>query len=243
MVVAQQKPPVAAYIPFKTLEGVTETLEQEGVPPRIDRSMFPTFSGSVQSWVLSAFEFLGFTDADGIVQPRLRRWIDESDTRPSIMREIIGEKYAPVVALADRKGTPQQMREEIEKLGVSGTTSQKAVRFYLAASEFAGMPVPATWKKARVSVGTGKRRRRRTRTDGAPEETEPEPEKAPDTGPGSTVALGEAGTVTLKTDINLMALEAGDRDWLFRLIDHFHSYESSEEPGEIAASEEGDDDA
>ena len=237
----QQKSAVAVYIPFRTLEGVTETLEQEGVPPKIDRSVFPTFSGSVQSWVLSAFEFLGFTDADGIVQPRLRRWIDEPVARPSIMREIIGERYADVVALANSNGTPAQMREEIEKLGVSGTTSQKAVRFYLAASEFAGMPVPATWKKARVSVGTGKRRRRRTRTDDVPEE--PEPEKAPDTDPGSTVALGEAGTVTLKTDINLMALAADDREWLFRLIDHFHSYESSEEHDTIVASEVDDDDA
>lgn len=239
--VSQEKSAVPAHVPFKTIEGVvTATLEQ-GLPQRLDRSVFPTLSGSVQSGVLRAFEFLGFTDGDGVVQPPLRRWIDEPDARPSILGEIIREKYAPVMALADSNGTPAQMREEIEKMGVSGTTSQKAVRFYLAASDFAGLQVPATWKKARVGVGGGRRRRRRTRE--AETSDEPEPSRGAQTDPANTVDLGTAGSVTLRTEIDPMALAAEDREWLFGLIDHFRSYEPHGGDEEDTASEVDDDDA
>lgn len=238
--VAQQKPAIPAYIPFRTFEGaVTEALEQQGLPQRLDRSVFPKLSGSSQSGVLRAFEFLGFTDADGVVQPRLRQWIADPGERQSVMREIIADRYAPIVALANSSGTPAQLREEIEKLGVSGSTIPKAIRFYIAASEFAGMPVPPTWKRRVDPADARKRRRRRSRDAAVPSEPEPrQPQPTSQTDPANTVDLGAAGNVTLKTEINPMALTAEDREWLFKLIDQFRARVSSVD----AASEEVDDD-
>ena len=242
--VAQQKPAIPAYIPFRTFEGaVTEALEQQGLPRKLDRSVFPKLSGSSQSGVLRAFEFLGFTDAEGVVQQRLKQWIADPGERQSVMRAIITERYAPIVALANSSGTPAQLREEIEKLGVSGSTIPKAIRFYIAASEFAGMPVPPTWKRRVDPADARKRRRRRTRDAAAPSEPEPRQlQQASQTDPANTVDLGAAGTVTLKTEINPMALAAEDRKWLFGLIDQFRA-RGSHGSSVDAASEEGDDDA
>ena len=239
--VAQQKPAIPPYVPFRTFEGaVTEALEQQGLPQKLDRSVFPKLSGSSQSGVLRAFEFLGFTDADDIVQPRLKQWINEPSERQSVMHAIITERYAPIVALANNSGTPAQLREEIEKLGVSGSTIPKAIRFYIAASEFAGMPVPPTWKRRVDPADARKRRRRRTRDAERPSDPEPkQPQPPSQADPVNTVDLGAAGTVTLKTEINPMALAAEDREWLFGLIDQFRSRGS----GGTAASEESEDDA
>lgn len=226
----------AAYVPFKTLLTATAALKTNGVPKKLDRSAFPSFSGSMKSWIISAFEFLGFIDEHGDVQPLLQRWIDAGDGRKGIMREIVTAQYIDVVALAKEKGTPDQMRKEIEKLGVSGTTSQKAIRFYIAACEYAGIDVPPTWKKARVSVGNGKKSK--TRSDAVKPKNAPPPPPQPT----ESIALeGDAGTVSLTIDANLMALSSDDRDWLFSLIDDFQSYKV-EHPDDADDDEPPDDD-
>lgn len=229
----------AAYVPFKTLLTATDALATNGVPKKLDRSAFPSFSGSMKSWIISAFEFIGFIDESGNVQPLLQRWIDAGDGRKGIMREIVTSKYVDLVALAEENGTPDQMRKEIEKLGVSGTTSQKAIRFYIAASEYAGLTVPPTWKKARVSVGNGKKAKNPNDT------SKPKRAARPPAQPYESIILeGDAGTVSLTIDANLMALSSGDRDWLFALIDDFHLYHDGhpEDEGddEITDEDEGD---
>lgn len=225
------KPVPAPYIPFRTLETATAKLEEQGLPQQLDGSAFPTLSGGVRNQVLRSFEFMGFTDADGFVQPMLEHWVHDVGERPAIMRGIVTSKYAGVVDLANRNGTPAQMRIEIEKLGVSGSTGQKAIRFYIAASEFAGLPVPPTWKqkKARGMARGSSRRPRRSADRETTDTAETQQESASPAGNAEVVTLeGGAGTVTLTPDINLMELTNADRDWLFQLIDHFHSYESPE---------------
>lgn len=239
---AEQRQPAAAYIPWKTLETATEALSASGVPRRLDRSAFPTFSGSMKGWIISAFEFLGFIDGDGRVQPRLDEWVADPDRRREIMAAILREKYPAVVKLAELRGTPNQFREEIEKLRVSGTTSQKAVRFFLAAAQFAEIDVPPTWKKLRVSVAKSGARRAgkqpQQRDQGkvvTPRIEQPAPEHT------ESVRLAGGGTVSLSVNASILSLTPEDREWLFAIIDEFKSYQSVEDDGSDDEDAEGDD--
>lgn len=231
---------VAAYIPHKTLMTATEVLEQ-GLPRRLDRSAFPSFSGSMQSWLLSSFTFLGFTDENGYVQPLLDEWVARPENRKELMGRILREKYGEVVRLAREHGTPQQLRDEIEKLGVSGTTTQRAVRFFISSAEFAGIDLPPSWKKARFAVGSA--RRRKSNNIPTREADQEEGDDLDESGQGETVSLASGGTVTLTVNANLLRLTPPDRAWLFGLIDKFQSYDVLEGLDELGDDEVEEDDA
>ncbi|MBX7111295.1 MAG: DUF5343 domain-containing protein [Dehalococcoidia bacterium] len=236
----RQKQVGAAYVPFKTVDTATAALAAAGVPRVLDRSAFPSFSGSMKGWLLSAFQFLGFIDGEGNTQPSLYRWVREPDARPEIMASILREKYAAVVALAEDSGTPQQFRTEIEKLGVSGSTTQKAIRFFIAAADFAGINVPITWKKMRVPLTATKRRRA---SEMSVEEILNGGRKVKPGGGGAAatqsevVTLAGGGTVTITIDANLLTLTPEDREWLFGLIDDFKSYAVEEDEDDIDAED------
>ncbi len=226
----------AAYIPWNSLLTATEVLEQ-GLPKRLDRSVFPSFSGSMKSWVLSAFAFLDFTDENGNVTPRLEEWVKSQEAgRKEIMRAIVESKYKALLDLADEPGTPDQFKKEMEKLGVSGGTTQRAVRFFLAAAKFAGIDIPESWKKkkkSKVSVSGSGSRRRRHRNDAGASDPDGDGDGdggAPDAA-GDTITLECGSTVTLTVALNPLTLSEADRMWLFGLIDEFKSHASASEDG------------
>ncbi|MFN0149006.1 MAG: hypothetical protein ACKVT1_21085 [Dehalococcoidia bacterium] len=236
----EDKKDVGAYIPWKTLLTATEVLEQ-GLPQRLDPSVFPAFSGSIKSWTMSAFRFLGFTDSVGNVQPRLKAWVNEPANRPALMKEVLLEKYPKVIALAAENGTVNQMKAAMGELGVSGTTLQKAMAFFIKASEFAQVPLPNAWKQAKLSMGTTTRK------------PKPTVEK-PDDGTGKNrdgessgtttkqIALDSGGTVTLTIAANPWTTSTSDRDWLFQLVDQLNAYESQHGDGDDE-DDDGDDGA
>lgn len=227
---AEDRKDVAAYIPWKTLLTATEILEQ-GLPQKLDPSAFPSFSGSIRSWTLSAFRFLGFTDGNGYVQPRLREWVDNPAGRPDTMKDILAEKYPKLLTLAAEHGTVNQMREAIADLGVSGTTAQKAIAFFLRAAEFAGFAVPVTWTKAKLTVSAPRNRAR-------PKPLVKKPavgmQPAPVAGSVTTkvVRLESGGSVTLIIDANPWTTTVEDREWVFGLVDALNAYETGEALGD-----------
>ena len=228
----------AAYIPWNSLRTATEVLEQ-GLPKRLDRSVFPSFSGSMKSWILSAFVFLDFTDENGNVTPRLEEWVKSQEAgRKEIMRAIVESKYKALLDLADESGTPDQFKKEIEKLGVSGGTTQRAVRFFLAAAKFAGIDVPESWKKIKVSGSGSVSRRRRPRNDGGAGEPDGDGDGGDPDEPGNTITLECGSTVTLTVALKPLTLSEADRVWLFGLIDEFKSHASS--PEDDFEDDEGD---
>jgi hypothetical protein len=81
----------AVYIPFKTFITAIDTLKP-GIPPEIDRTVWPTFSGGLQSQTLGAFKFLGLIEEDGIVKPILNSLVNANDDeRKEILGQIINE--------------------------------------------------------------------------------------------------------------------------------------------------------
>ena len=228
---AKREGPVAAYIPFKSLNTATEVLEQ-GLPRKLDRSAFPTFSGSMKSWVISAFEFLGFIDEAGNVLPLLDRWVEEPDARKGIMREILTNRYTDLVSLVTANGTSQQFHAEVQNLGVSGTTAQRASRFFIAASEYAGISLPPTWKQARIAFKTNARNKRGETQNGATvdpdfidSDDEDDGEANKHRGSRRTVDLRSGGAISLSVSVDLMDLSHEDRDFVFSMIDKLREYE------------------
>lgn len=224
--VSEDKKEVAAYIPWKTLLTATEVLEQ-GLPKQLDPSAFPTFSGSIKSWTLSAFRFLGFTDGSGVVQPRLREWIDDKDGRPDLMKAILLERYPAVISLAAENGTANQMKDAIAALGVSGTTLGRAISFFIGAAKFAGIPLPPTWEKTRFAITTKKRTAKKGTArieDG--EEDDEDIDDDPDSASGErkTISLMGGGTLTLVASVNFLAMPKEDRNFVFEVIDLLDGY-------------------
>ena len=201
----------APYVPFPLFEAAAEEMGR-AMPPRVDRHALPDLSRTDRSRIVVAFRFLGLTDAANVPGQALARWGADPAARPALMREILEDRYASVLALAPAAAPPARMRDEIGKMGVSGDTRKRAVWFFLDAARFAGLRLPPEWERGRT---------RRERPDDRPANgTSPAPPPpAPPRESERTVDLGAAGTVTLRADVDLVALDPGDREWLFGLLD------------------------
>ncbi len=79
---------IAAYVPFRTFLTALETLESGGVPKQIDRSIWRSFSGLVQSQILGAFRFLGLVEGDAPTL-ELRKLVEDKQNRPVVLRRIL----------------------------------------------------------------------------------------------------------------------------------------------------------
>ncbi len=119
---------VAVYIPFTTLLTAIETLEQ-GLPARLHRSVWSSFSGGVQAQVLSAFKFLGLIDEQSKVQPALKRVVEERENRNAVLMEVIADAYPAVIELADQNASQKDFEDAMREYGVQGTTLDIAAAF------------------------------------------------------------------------------------------------------------------
>ena len=195
----------APYVPFPLFEDAAEEMGRT-MPPRVDRHALPGLSRTDRSRIVVAFRFLGLTDAANVPGQALERWGADPAARPALMREILEARYASVLALAAASAPSARMRDEIGKMGVSGDTRKRAAWFFLDAARFAGLRLPPEWERGRT---------RRERPDRPADATSPAPPRESE----RTVDLGAAGTVTLRADVDLVALDPGDREWLFGLLD------------------------
>ncbi len=165
---------VPPYISFAQLENVLERMRNEGTPARIDRSYLASWSGSAQAQFLKATASLGLRDEHGRPTETLKQLVEQPDARPALIGLILQEKYADALALGE-DATQQQLDEVFRAYpGISGTTTRKAITFYLHAAKFAGIPVSPFFKSGRATPGGGAARaskpRALRRTSPAPAE-------------------------------------------------------------------------
>ena len=216
------------YIPFKTFLTAVETLGQ-GLPGTLDRSVWPSFAGGVQSQTLGAFKFLGLVDEDGKVQPILSRLVNaKGDERKNVLREIIESQYAEAIGLAEKNASFQQLQDLFRGYGVQATTLERVVRFFLDACEYAGVRCSPLWAKAKKTI------KRHKRDEGvAKDKTKSRGTNIPMRGeikPNiKTVQLKSGGALSLSLSVDFMALSREDREWLFDLIDRLNTYGQSQD--------------
>ena len=215
----------AAYVPFKSFLTAVEVLEQ-GLPPRLDRSVWPTLAGSTQGALLVAFRFLGLIRSEGTATDELSQLVAarEGAKKPALAA-ILVRSYPALQPLAEQNASFQTLQESMrEHGGVQGGTLDKAIRFYLEASLFAGLKHSHLWEKARKTSGSSQRRQRRR--DGTPA---PPPPPTGSGGSTKTVKLRSGGSVTLSVTVDAISMSTKDRDWVFGLVDTLNAYEQQEE--------------
>jgi len=226
-----------AYVPWRTFLTAIDILEQ-GLPTKIDKSVFPTFAGSTQTEVLQAFKFLGLIDEDFQTTPALSLLVEDKERRPDVVRDVVTRSYKRVFDQDPARMSPAQLDAIFRDLGVSGATLVKATRFFLKAAEFAGISVsPHLTRKMRSrkdSNGQTPRRRRPAKAAGpsvADQAASPSPVRRAAGAHGhglKDVALRSGGTITLSISVDLFGLSADDRTFVFDLIDKLKEYEDAD---------------
>jgi hypothetical protein len=174
------------YISFAQLLNVLERMQNEGVPSRVDRSYLGSWSGSAQGQFLKAARSLGLIDEHGRPTELLKRLVREPESRPEMVGQILQAKYPDALALG-QNATQHQLEEAFRNYnGISGSTTRKAVTFFLHAAKFAGIPTSPFFKPGRASSGGGAGSRparsrggRRTTSANDIPPTEPTPPPSP----------------------------------------------------------------
>jgi hypothetical protein len=221
------KPPqeVAVYIPFKTIQTAITNFKPQTLPAKLDRSAWTSFSNLLQGQTLNAFKFLGLVDKDGNVQPALKELVGESlesDKFKTLFAGVIKSKYEKIIELANENGTITQLQDAMRKYGVTGTTLERAIRFWVEAAKFTGTTFPESWKKATGGiVKRTKLPRPGVENKQEPPKVDEQPGEQPRTeGYNKIMQLpGGIGEVTLIVSVNPIELKGKTRSWFYELVD------------------------
>lgn len=198
-----------AYVPFKTFLRALDTLRQ-GVPKRVDASVFRDQSFSTQAMIVSSLRAIDAIDVEGRPRPLLRRLVNPP-RREAALKDVLEKKYKGALELGPA-ASEKQLDECFARYGVNGDTRKKAKSFFLQAAAMVGIrPSPHI-------RGAAPRKRR-----GA----SPKPDVGRiANGSSKTVRLATGGgEVTLTVSIDPMELGGPDRAFVFELIDRLKAYE------------------
>jgi hypothetical protein len=170
------KPP---YLPYTTFKNFLASLKAGAIPSRIDKSLLDRYSGSIQSWLISALKFFSLTDETGKPLAALESYVEsEEQDRKKVWKDIFMKAYSPLIAGLDlSRATPGELSERFASQGLSGETLGKCHSFFSAAAEDADV-VLADHLKVRPKP-SGPRKSRKNRNGGLPGEPLPEPPSAP----------------------------------------------------------------
>jgi hypothetical protein len=117
-------------------------------------------------------------DAAGVPTDRLRVYATQPEQRSEILREILREHYADVVALGTG-ATQQQLTDQFRAFGIEGETVRKAIAFYLNAARQAEIPLSPRFKTTRPGAGGRKSTARRSKGKSDDDEQNPLPPPPP----------------------------------------------------------------
>jgi len=216
---------IPPYLPYKTLLSSLENLGQ-GIPPKIDRSIWKNQPGTVQSQILSAYKFLGLTDDTTAPTESLRELVKHRATPGPTLKKIIEEKYKPLLAHDLATMTTTMLNSEFDKaFGVDGETKKKGVRFFLQATKANGFTLSRFLLDQTRATSSGPRKKKASR-DSEPDIDEIEDETDTGTGKVKTVALESGGQLSVSYSVDLFELSRTDREFVFGLIDALREYEA-----------------
>jgi len=234
----QHKTP-APYLPFRTFQSAIESLEH-GIPKKLDRTMWPSQSGLVQSQILMAFRFLGLVDQEDHPMDVLHAFVSVKETRPDTLQGLLIASYPDLVEHDLTKMTPKMIDDEMERYHVSGETKRKAVTFFLRAAKFAGMPMHPLLSSMVRNTGPRKRKAKRLFIPELHASADPVAENAKTPGSMKTVRLSNGGTVTLTISSDPFTLPSEDRQFIFNLVDMLQEYGSAHPVSEEEEEEDQD---
>jgi hypothetical protein len=237
----------AVYVSWTTFNNAIGALA-DALPNRVDKTVFGSAAGSVQAQLLTGLRFLGLIAGDGKPTEALRALAvkDEVERKKQIAK-VLKASYPDLFALDLAKTTPGELREQMMKsYNVTGDTTERAVRFFVAAAEYAGIPLSALIAKGKVTGNGAAKRRRAPRPRRNLNPPPPSPPNTPTAaGESKSVSLVSGGTLTISASLGFFKLSQKDRTFVFELIDKLDAYaaehpqvEESEEEDEVGHQEE-----
>lgn len=135
------------YAPWTTFNTALDTLQENGLPDKLDRSVFKKQSGGTQAVLMASLKAAGGINEDNLVQPILHRMVDPAQ-RKAAFKDLLDERYKEVLALGPT-ATQAQFDQVFRDYGLSGATHRKAKAFFLKAAEEVGIKLSKY-----ISVGT-----------------------------------------------------------------------------------------
>jgi hypothetical protein len=237
----------APYLPFLTFQGAIAALEH-GIPKNIDRTMWPSQSGLVQTQILMAFRFFGLVDDEDCPTDLLYELVEEKDRRPATITKLLNQSYTAIIDHDLTKMTPKMVDDAMEQYNVTGETKRKAVTFFLRAAKFTGMPMHPLLSAMVRNTGPRKKRAKKGVFIG---DMNGRAELPPPESPGAnkkTIRLSGGGTVSLVISADPFTLPSEDRQFVFDLVDKLQAYAQAHpaddgDDGEEAGGEEENQDA
>lgn len=225
----EEKKLSAVYVSWNTMKAALEQLSQ-GVHSKIDRSVFASLAWGVQSQLLAGMKFLGLITDTSDPTPLLEDLVTGTEQeRKQKLKAVLQTRYADLFSLDLMKTTPDQLSRKMGELyQVTGDTRDKAVRFFLSAVDYVGVPISPLFKKSKRGGPSvpGKRRAPKPKRD--LNNLSPAPLAATEikpNGTAKTVKLQSGGVLTISATLDLFALNPADRKFVFDLIDKLEEYE------------------
>lgn len=226
-----EKTSAAVYVSWKTFQNAIELLSKAELPNVIDKTVFPGMAFSVQNQFFTGMRFMGLIDDKNKPTKDLEALaIPDEEGRKRKLKEIIEDRYSELFALNLKKTTPDELDKKMaEAYRVSGLTRDRAVRFFVGAAKYLGIemsPLIAGKSSSGVRASGSRVKRGGPRKVALPVE----PLRPQDVaGTSKTVRLQSGGTLTLSATLDLFALNAGDRKFVFDIIDSLEGYSQPEE--------------
>jgi hypothetical protein len=229
------------YVPFKTFQAAIQNLRVHGLPNVIDRTTFDSRSGLEQTQILGAFRFLELIDDQQNTQQSLRSLVQfpaNSDLEKRMIAEILEAHFPSVFKLGLANTTPGALEATMGGYGVSGTTRDRAVRFFIKAAQHAGIKLSTrltrdlrtressaddndTEDAAPKQNGTKTRKRKKTASTQAAANEPTTPGHAM-----KTIQLPIAGgTLTVSGTFNPFDLVGSERKLVYDIIDKMNEFE------------------
>ena len=223
----QKKAIPAAYLPFKTFMSSVEALEQ-GIPRRLDRTIWRGQSGIVQGQIMMAFRFLGLINDKDEPTDVLRELVEKKSDRALEIRNIIEDAYVDLLGDHDlTKTTPKMLDEAMSQYNVGGDTRRKAVAFFLRAAKYAEMPMHPLLAAQTRNASNGVRRKRRPKEAiDTPPPTPPTPNS--DGSPKEVIAvkLPSGGLVTLTISAKWTDMDREEWEFVRGLVERLRQFDA-----------------
>ena len=150
-----------AYVPFGTAKNFIESLAENGIPNRIDKTTMLTLSGGSQSHLTSSLKFLGLINSALEPQPALHSLVEtvKTDAWKDAFRAVVDAAYAPILNGLDlKKASFGQLQDSFKAAGMpAGATLEKSIRFFLTAVKESGIETSGHLSAARKPRAPAKR--------------------------------------------------------------------------------------
>lgn len=213
---AERLPP---YVSFRTFQTFVNDLREQGIPPRIDRSVWEShFSGSVGTQLMVGLRFLGLLKEGDEPTPKLRALVDarQPEAWRAALADVLRAAYGPVIALPLKEVSPRQLRETFERnYPATDHVTRKCVSFFIHAAQDAGIEI-----SARVLNRTRQSPKRRA-SSGGPQRRSTDSDRRDDSGPRHSQSPAQSTTTPEQMLIHLLDPEAmndQEREAVFTLL-------------------------